>query len=309
MKTIDSSYDLLPGCLRRRLQWLPWSLRQNNGRLSKIPIDPATDRWAKWSDPNVLVSFRHATEYCRCFQLHGIGFFFLDSDPYVGIDLDSCRDDRGRVREWARRIVDEFGSYCEISPSGTGLKIIIHATKPDWADCKVANRFLTRYKPASDKKAIEIALTASCGYFALTGRVYRHGCVRCCQRKFEAFCNRYWQPSAEPNKRNTTKATNPPPCAFKNGQHITPLQRAELRRRLARADRAGPNDGTGGQSRHDFSLMCWLLRKEIDPESLWPVFAKHSKFKRQGRSYFDTTVANARIAVDNKTGADRYNAV
>lgn len=52
----------------------------------------------------------------------GIGFVLTDS-PFVGIDIDDCMDG-GRLERKARAIMERFGSYAELSPSGRGLHII-----------------------------------------------------------------------------------------------------------------------------------------------------------------------------------------
>ena len=56
---------------------------------------------------------------------------FTEDDPYVGIDLDGCRDPiTGKMMEGAQKIIDNLDSYTEVSPSGTGVKIICRGTKP-----------------------------------------------------------------------------------------------------------------------------------------------------------------------------------
>jgi putative DNA primase/helicase len=57
----------------------------------------------------------------------GVGFVFHATlNPFAGIDLDGCRDPRtGVLAPWAQSIVAAFGSYAEVSPSGTGVKIIV----------------------------------------------------------------------------------------------------------------------------------------------------------------------------------------
>ncbi len=41
-----------------------------------------------------------------------------------GIDLDTCRDPgNGEIEPWALEVIKRFGSYTEISPSGTGVKV------------------------------------------------------------------------------------------------------------------------------------------------------------------------------------------
>jgi hypothetical protein len=46
-------------------------------------------------------------------------------EPIVGIDLDSCRNpETGEIDAWAHEIINAFSSYAEVSPSGTGVKIL-----------------------------------------------------------------------------------------------------------------------------------------------------------------------------------------
>ena len=61
----------------------------------------------------------------------GIGFVFSADDPYVGVDLDHVRDRRtGEIAEWAQTIIADLASYAEISPSGTGVKMICKGHLP-----------------------------------------------------------------------------------------------------------------------------------------------------------------------------------
>ena len=58
----------------------------------------------------------------------GVGFVFSPDDPFVGVDLDHCRDpESGVVKPAAQEITTELNSYTEISPSGTGVHIIVQA--------------------------------------------------------------------------------------------------------------------------------------------------------------------------------------
>ena len=48
------------------------------------------------------------------------------------MDLDGCLDPKtGQLEGWARQIVEELDSYTEISPSRTGVHILIRATLPE----------------------------------------------------------------------------------------------------------------------------------------------------------------------------------
>ena len=51
--------------------------------------------------------------------------------PYVGIDLDKCRDpETGKIEPWAEAIIRELDSYTELSPSGRGFHIWVRGTLP-----------------------------------------------------------------------------------------------------------------------------------------------------------------------------------
>src|SRR5690349_6507311 len=48
--------------------------------------------------------------------------------PIVGVDLDGCRDPTtGEIEPWALEIIRDLGSYAEVSPSQTGVKVYCFA--------------------------------------------------------------------------------------------------------------------------------------------------------------------------------------
>lgn len=84
--------------------------------------------------------------------LPGIGFVLTDDDPFTGVDLDACRDPvTGELTPESTRIVTELDSYAEVSPSGTGVRIILAGSLPDGTSGRrkgkievyAASRFLT----------------------------------------------------------------------------------------------------------------------------------------------------------------------
>ena len=85
-----------------------------------------TARTASSTDPATWSSFDEVVTAYEAGGFDGIGFVFTKGDPYCGIDLDDCRDpSRVRSRPWAQAIIDELASYTEVSPSGTGVHIIV----------------------------------------------------------------------------------------------------------------------------------------------------------------------------------------
>lgn len=107
---------MIPQELKSHRQWVNWKSITRNGKSTKIPVQPNGSP-AKSTDPKTWHAFESV-------QGSPCGFVFSQSDPYVGIDLDGCRDpSTGLLDDWAKEIVLKFGSYTEVSPSGTGVKI------------------------------------------------------------------------------------------------------------------------------------------------------------------------------------------
>jgi primase-polymerase (primpol)-like protein len=57
----------------------------------------------------------------------GVGVVFHATlNMFAGVDLDVCRNPTtGVLVPWAQSIVRAFDSYTEVSPSGTGVKILV----------------------------------------------------------------------------------------------------------------------------------------------------------------------------------------
>ena len=122
----------VPPCLCDSRQWVAWKYIERDGKPTKTPINPHTGGFAKSTDASTWGSFDDALEACsHDNSLSGVGFVFTADDPYCGVDLDDCRDpDSGQLKDWAREIVEQLASYSEVSPSGTGVKVFVKATKP-----------------------------------------------------------------------------------------------------------------------------------------------------------------------------------
>jgi primase-polymerase (primpol)-like protein len=97
-----------------------------DGRWTKPPIDPVTGHRARSNDPNTWATFDATLASARRWHLPGIGFVVTRQDPYIGIDIDRCRDpETGNVEHWASDIIAQFGSYTEVTPSSAGVRVWI----------------------------------------------------------------------------------------------------------------------------------------------------------------------------------------
>lgn len=125
-----------PG-IRDLHQWVCWSSEERNGKQTKIPYSPTTGARARSDDPKTWSALSLAREAMCGKDYDGIGFVFTTTDPFCGVDLDGCLDlETGDVDSWALEIIEKLGSYTEISPSGTGLHVIVRAKLPDGGNRK-----------------------------------------------------------------------------------------------------------------------------------------------------------------------------
>jgi putative DNA primase/helicase len=136
------TFENIPEQLTERPQWVCWRLEERDGKLTKVPYTPGTLLRASSSD---LMSWTTFSRALRAYEYgyddlgpeeygepsyDGIGFVFSSADPFVGIDLDGCRDpESGEVAPWAQEIIDRVQEgFIEASPSGTGIHIIVEGT-------------------------------------------------------------------------------------------------------------------------------------------------------------------------------------
>jgi primase-polymerase (primpol)-like protein len=129
----------IPEGLKARPQWLGWRLvpRKDKEKPAKMPENPVTGEFGKTNDPSTWGSFEQAWSYYQSHRdqgVAGVGFVFSKDDPYAGIDLDNCRDpETGELSSFAREVLNRVKSYTEVSPSGTGLHIIVQGKLPGGA--------------------------------------------------------------------------------------------------------------------------------------------------------------------------------
>lgn len=108
-------------------RWIAWRyvLRENTSDWTKVPIHPVTLRSVDATRVENGVEFERALRALRAHpkKLDGLGFIL--GQGIAGIDVDDCiADDTLDAR--GRRISDKFEeTYAEISPSGTGFKVLM----------------------------------------------------------------------------------------------------------------------------------------------------------------------------------------
>lgn len=130
--TPHNTFDAVPPELKAATCWVVWREEVRNGKPTKIPKDVNTGNNASADDPSTWTTFDAAVAEYKAYsaQLNGIGRMFDGSDHVMGIDFDDCLDERGytipghAAAQWLYRL----NSYSEVSPSGRGVKVWVHAT-------------------------------------------------------------------------------------------------------------------------------------------------------------------------------------
>lgn len=146
-------FDNIPAILKQYKRWICWRYETRDGKLSKVPYDPITNRPVDVTQPitDYLTGWHKFDECVEAVlegHFDGIGFVFADGH-ICGIDIDEWN-------EATQRIYNAFNSYTEISPSGNGCNFIIRATIPSGAR----------------RGGVEIY--SSKRYFTMTGNVIRN---------------------------------------------------------------------------------------------------------------------------------------
>ena len=126
---IAPNVENIPLWLSARPQWIVWRVGARGDDLTKVPYAVETGTRVDATDLLGWSSFEDAVEaYSSSDGFYsGIGFCLASCDPFIGLDLDDCRDaESGRVEGWAQQIVDRAKhGYIELSPSGCGIHVIV----------------------------------------------------------------------------------------------------------------------------------------------------------------------------------------
>ncbi len=115
--------------LHRWVCWRPeWKVNAAGvGTWAKVPRRP-DGRAASSTDPAMWSTFDAALSAHQSGSFPGIGWVLRP--PYAGIDFDDCFNAAGELLSDMRRWVEALDSYTEVSVSGTGLHILVHANLP-----------------------------------------------------------------------------------------------------------------------------------------------------------------------------------
>lgn len=141
--------------------WCAYTLtkREDDEKFGKVPLHRDTLRLMGANNPEWFYPFNEAIAIHQASNTHGIGTLLAGAPDIVGIDIDTCIDEGGELAGWAAAIVDRFGTYTEVSVSGTGLHLFMHATKPPGCGTRVGG--------------VEVYGVSDTRFLTVSGRIWR----------------------------------------------------------------------------------------------------------------------------------------
>lgn len=133
----------VPQRLRDVDQWVAWKQdcqenKDGTQRWTKVPISPVGHGYASSTDPETWGTF---TDAIREFNVNGdvvgVGVVLTESDPFIGVDIDDCRDpETGEITPGAVSVLSGMHTYVEVSPSGTGIRGFVRGTSDAPGACE-----------------------------------------------------------------------------------------------------------------------------------------------------------------------------
>jgi putative DNA primase/helicase len=177
---VEYDFDAIPNAFRQLDNWVLWKYEFKNGRWTKVPYQ-TNNRNADSTKPKTWTSFNDAVIAYGRGGFDGIGFAIGDSG-LTCVDVD-------HISEWDHeeplRQIKEH-AYCELSPSGDGQHLWVHAQKPN-GNCK-----------SDDFHKGFVEVYNSVRYITMTG-AGREGSITSCQAQFDAtFKNLFFPPNENP---------------------------------------------------------------------------------------------------------------
>ena len=263
-------YDNLPRKLRETGKFNCWRYEEDPeaDKPKKMPYNPKTGGRGQSNNPKTFTDYPAALAAVAGYDGLGIGVF---GDLAV-IDVDNCVADGVIISDMAKDIIAIMDSYTEISPSGTGLRIICEA-KGFQFDRK---RFYINYR----KLGLEIYVAgATQKYLTVTGNVIRSGDLEERGSQLQQVLEKYM---CRPNKK-TKKASIS--ASSEDGVNITDIlkiaRKAKNSDKFIRLFDNGDFTGYDSQSNADIALCNILAFYSGGDESVVDTLFRQSKLYRE----------------------------
>lgn len=133
--TASERYAHIPATLRKtKGVWLCFRFEQRGDKVAKIPHYPngriRSGTQGGEADRLALGSFAQSVAAIDAHDFDGIGIAMLPEKKIVALDFDHCADEQGVIAQWVQELI--CGTYCEISPSGRGVRAFFRGSFDDY---------------------------------------------------------------------------------------------------------------------------------------------------------------------------------
>jgi primase-polymerase (primpol)-like protein len=277
-------FDAIPAELKTERIWTLWVYEERadkdgNLKPTKVPVQPVSAgeyyrlkygrdwRCSRSNDPKTWWDYETVRQYYDVFpdRFEGVGIFLTDG--VLGGDLDKCRDpETGAVDERARDVVDLLATYTEVSPSGTGVRLLMRATFEDLAaHLGVEKPRDLRYRQGR----VEFYDKSSPRFVTLTGHRLQ-GCptsLQACQDRFTEVYQELFGAAIEDARtrkgkreraRDAYRATNPSPVDVEDSRLLEVAFRARNGDQVRNLWEGRWEDRYPSQSEADLALCSHL---------------------------------------------------
>ena len=216
-------------------------------------------------------------------EITGIGIAF--ADDLVGIDLDHCIAE-GEIQPWARAIIERLRTYCERSPSGTGMHCLTRGSLPE-------KRRIVTLPHLGEGCRIEMYDARSPHYFTVTGAaIGEPRIIEPAQAALDELYAQYMRPQ-------TPKAASAPPQSTLSDEVIlAKAQQATNAAKFTRLFRGELTEYDGDHSKADLALCGILAFYTDDPAQIDRLFRRSAllrpkwdeRHSRDNQTYGDLTI-------------------
>lgn len=131
-KIIEVNTLEIPEELKELPQWVLWRAEWNNKRqqYEKVPYSFSGYRASSTNKDTWTIFDAIHNLYEENNLYDGIGFMLSDNDKYIVLDIDNAIDENGQINTDLALEMTEL-TYCEMSPSGTGLHCFFKGELPE----------------------------------------------------------------------------------------------------------------------------------------------------------------------------------
>jgi hypothetical protein len=279
-------WENIPQELAALPHWVCWKYETRPGdpKPTKVPYNARRPRSGAMSNkPETWAPLKVARAAYEVGGFDGVGFMLDLDERIVGVDIDHCiNPETGELNEIADRVLAALPTYCEITPSGEGLRLFCLGTLP----------------PKGRKKG-NVELYDSVRFLTVTGHAYGdcREVVECDSQLNALHATIFEQP-----KRQPVQATPRPPLDISDSDLLAKMFSSKSGDKIGALMSGNFQSYFSSQSEADsalcFHLAFWFGRDAGKIDSMF----RQSNLMRpkwdesrssDGRTYGQITIENA----------------